>query len=380
MTLMGPAVIGLITTITLMFALRPLAVARGFIDSPGERKSHIGDVPVIGGIAMFVGMAAGFAMVPDAVSVHLFMLLAGGILLGIGMLDDRYRVSVYVRLGAQAVAVSVMVFGGHLVITDIGDPLGIGTLQLGAAATIFTALVAIAVINAFNFIDGIDGLAGCLAAIAIGAVGIVAADLTMPITTHAIIACSSIVGFLVFNFPVYLNRRLRSFMGDAGSTLLGLIVVWLTISVSQGETRPISPVIGLWIVLVPLADLFTCFVRRIAKGKSPFRPGREHLHYILLRGGLSVPQVLGLLIVLGGFYAAMGLIGRSLAIPDVVMFGAWVVVMVSQYPLMMKIALWSRCAHWKRLREHRSVPGPARLLAAPPNMQRHQIDQAADAR
>jgi len=368
MTLLGPAVIGMITTIALMLALRPLAVSYGFIDSPGGRKSHIGDVPVIGGVAMFIGMAAGIALVPNAHSEHLFMLPAGAVLLGIGTLDDRYRVSLFARLGAQAVGAGIMVFGGHLVIADMGDLLGTGTLHLGAGATMFTILVTITVINAFNFIDGIDGLAGCLAAIAIGAVAIVANSLATPISTVGIVACASIVGFLVFNFPVYLNRRLRSFMGDAGSTLLGLIVVWLTISVSQGEARPISPVIGLWIVLVPLADLFTCFVRRIARGKSPLRPGREHLHYILLRGGLSVRQVLALLTALGGLYAAVGLIGHSLGIPDVIMFGAWVAVMTCQYPLMMKIALWSRGAHWKKLREHTSAPEPASPQLTPAEM------------
>jgi UDP-GlcNAc:undecaprenyl-phosphate GlcNAc-1-phosphate transferase len=288
MTFLGPAMLGMVTTIALMFALRPLAVSTGLIDSPGGRKSHIGDVPVIGGVAMFIGMIAGMAVVPDVSNVHLWMMFAGGVLLAIGIRDDRRHVSSNVRLVAQAMAAAIMALGANLVISDLGDPLGIGVVYLGSWATMFTVLVTISVINAFNFIDGIDGLAGCLAAIAIGAVAIVAVNLTTSVTTIGIIACASILGFLLFNFPVYMNRNVRSFMGDAGSTLLGLIVVWLTISVSQGEHRVISPVIGLWFVLVPLADLFTCFIRRILNGKSPLSPGREHLHYILMRGRLSV--------------------------------------------------------------------------------------------
>ncbi|MDA0995232.1 MAG: hypothetical protein O3A13_16605 [Proteobacteria bacterium] len=350
MNWMGPATVGLVTTVALMLALRPLAAAGRLIDVPGGRKSHVGDVPVIGGIAMFFGIAAGLSLLPGGGQQYLFMLLAGGILLGIGVLDDRQQVSLYVRLGAQAIAASVMVYGGQLLIADLGDLLGTGVIHLGAGTYVFTVLVSISVINAFNFIDGVDGLAGCLAAIAIGSVAIVSSVVPTPITTVGIVACASIIGFLVFNFPALFNRRLRSFMGDGGSTLLGIVVLWLTISASQGEARPMSPIIGLWFVLIPLADLFTCFIRRIAKGQSPFTPGRGHLHHILLRGKLTDRQVLLTLTGLGATYAGAALVANRIGVPDVVMFGGWTLLMFVQYPLIKKIALTARSQCWKRLR------------------------------
>ena len=333
-----------------MLVLRPLAISIGLIDSPGGRKSHTGDVPVIGGIAMFIGMAVGIALVPDVDREYWYMLLAGGVLLGVGVLDDRYHVSLYVRLGVHALAACIMVFGGQLIIADIGNPLGLGTLYLGPAAVLFTVLVTIAVVNAFNFVDGIDGLAGCLAAVAITAVAAVAAGWPASTAAIAVVVCACVVGFLLFNFPARANWHLRSFMGDAGSTLLGLIVVWLTVCVSQGESREISPVVGLWFATMPLADLFTCFVRRIAKGKSPMRPWREHFHYLLLRGGLSARQVLGVLTGLGALYAAIGVAGHSGGVPDSVLFIAWAAVCGSQYWLLRRSAALLRRAHWQQLR------------------------------
>ena len=70
MTLIGPAVVALSITTAFMLALRPLAISIGLIDSPGGRKSHTGDVPVIGGMAMFIGMVVGIALVPDVDSEY----------------------------------------------------------------------------------------------------------------------------------------------------------------------------------------------------------------------------------------------------------------------------------------------------------------------
>ena len=93
-----------------------------------------------------------------------------------------------------------------------------------------------ATINAFNVVDGVDGLAGSLAHVSLAALALVGfiggGDIAL-----AVIACASIFGFMLFNVPTKQNRRVRAFMGDAGSTMLGLIVVWATIDISQGESR-----------------------------------------------------------------------------------------------------------------------------------------------
>ena len=281
-------------------------------------KAHAGEIPLVGGIAMFVGIIFGVSVTVGADGGTGYLILAGALLVTVGVLDDRRSLPSLVRLAAQVGATLIMILGGKLLIADLGDPFGSGVIYLGPVAIAGTLLVTMTVINAFNFIDGVDGLAGCMALVALSAVVVVGGS-AAPTTVIAVAASAAIIGFLVFNFPVNSNNSIRTFMGDAGSTLLGLVVVWLTIAITQGEARQISPVVGLWFALVPIADFFSCFVQRIAKGNSPLSAGREHFHHTLLRAGLSTRQVLGILTGMAVLYAGIGLLGDAVGAPDFAM-------------------------------------------------------------
>jgi UDP-GlcNAc:undecaprenyl-phosphate GlcNAc-1-phosphate transferase len=88
--------------------------------------------------------------------------------------------------------------------------------------------VTLTIINSYNLIDGIDGLAGTMAIIALTSIAIIG-GIGAPSTSMAAVAISAILGYLFFNFPAGVNKPLRSFMGDAGSTLLGFTIVWITL-------------------------------------------------------------------------------------------------------------------------------------------------------
>ncbi len=326
----APALTALLGTFALMVVLWPLAIPLQLIDRPGGRKHHTGEIPVIGGIAIFVGILLGFSVATGTVDITGYPILAAALLVVVGALDDRQSLPCLVRLAAEVGAALIMIVGGKLIIADIGDPFGSGIIHLGPAAIAGSVLVTVTVINAFNFIDGVDGLAGCMAIVALSAC-VLAAGGAAPCAFIAVVVIAAIIGFLVFNFPRNGNNPLRTFMGDAGSTLLGLVVVWLTICITQGESRHISPVVGLWFALVPLADFFSCFVQRIAKGKSPLSSGREHFHHVLLRAGLNSRQVLAILTSMAVLYAGIGLLGAVIGAPDFVMFSLWLALGASQY-------------------------------------------------
>ena len=336
-------------TVTLVFmvSLRPFAFGVGLVDKPGGRKAHVGDVPLVGGIAMFFGLMAGLALVPVDSSLHTYFPLATGFLVIIGVLDDRFHAPTALRFVTQLTAVLLMVYGAGLVLRDMGDPFGTGIVHTGPMALIFTVLVVVATINAFNVVDGIDGLAACLALVSLLAVAYVSSvggvDYSLPL-----IACGAIFGFLLFNFPNTRNRRVRSFMGDAGSTMLGMVVVWATLGIAQGKTQLASPVICLWFASVPIYDLFTSFVRRIRKGKSPFSPGREHFHHALMRGGFGVRQTLGILTGLQMVYAAIGLLGLYSGVPDWVMFLSWSIAGITQHKVLVFISARHRLLSRRR--------------------------------
>lgn len=131
-------------------------------------------------------------------------------------------------------------------------------------------------------------------------------------------------------------------MGDAGSTVLGFSIVWVTLGVCQGSGAAISPVHCLWFAALPIFDLLNCFVRRIRKGKSPFTPGRDHVHHILLRGGFRMRRKLGILTAIQVVYAIIGIAGYFAGVPDYIMFAGWSVCAVLQGWVIGKLAARNR--------------------------------------
>ncbi len=347
--ILASAAIAFAVTVVLMFALRPVAASFGLVDKPGGRKLHDGEVPIIGGVAMFFGMFAGLMLLPASVYQLTPLFAACSLLLVLGVIDDRFHVHAPVRMTGQIAAVLIMVYGAGLALPAIGDPFGTGEIGMGRFTLIFTMLVTLTMINAYNLIDGADGLAGSLALVALVAVGAVA-GVDRVAGVAAVTIAAAIVGFLLFNFPTPWNRQVRSFMGDAGSTLLGFTIVWVTLGVSTGADRLISPVHCLWFASIPIYDTLTCFVRRALNRKSPFAPGRDHFHHTLLRGGFGVRQTLAILTGLQALYAVIAVVAHSAAVPDVAMFAAWSVLGVSQWWVVRKMAASKRFITRQRTR------------------------------
>jgi len=339
--------VAIAVTIAFMVALRPVVIEIGLIDRPGGRKAHPREEPILGGIAMFAGMFSGFILISGIAPSMPALFVASFLILVIGILDDRFHIPAAVRLTAQMAAVLIMVYGLQFQLVGIGNPFGMGEIFMGSFTLIFTMLVTLTMINAYNLIDGVDGLAGSLALVALLSVAVVAGAGHVA-TAAAITISAAIIGFLIFNFPFAWNRKLRSFMGDAGSTLLGFTIVWVTLHICQGPERLISPVHCLWFASIPIYDTLTCFVRRSLAGKSPLAPGRDHFHHTLKRGGFEVREVLGILTGLQAIYAISGLVGHFANVPDVVMFTAWSVLGLSQRFIIRMIAARHRATLLRR--------------------------------
>jgi UDP-GlcNAc:undecaprenyl-phosphate GlcNAc-1-phosphate transferase len=282
-------------------------------------------------------MFAGLLLVEPSSSVYLIFFVACSFLLIIGVIDDSFALPASARMLAQVATVLIMIYGGGHQLADIGDPFGTGVISMGKLTLAFTLLVTLTMVNAYNLVDGIDGLAGSLALVALLSVAAVAGSSNV-YGSSALIAAAAVVGFLMFNFPVVWNRPVRTFMGDAGSTLLGFVIVWLTLGIAQGAERAISPVACLWFAAIPIFDCLTCFIRRALKGKSPFSPDRDHFHHMLFRSGYGVRQVLGILTGLQVAYASVGLVGNFYGVQDYVLFTAWSVLGLSQRRVIRKIA------------------------------------------
>jgi UDP-GlcNAc:undecaprenyl-phosphate/decaprenyl-phosphate GlcNAc-1-phosphate transferase len=316
--------IAFLITLLFMFALPPVARTIGLIDRPGGRKMHIGEIPVTGGLAMAAGLLFTSPFLLSAVPGYPFFLTALAILVLIGALDDRFDLPASVRALAQCCAVLIMAFGANVLVADIGYAFFDGLAGLGWFSELFTILIVLTAINAFNMFDGSDGVAGIQALIGLIFLGTAAAIVGTP---HYLPLIASLLGcvlaFLVFNWPSQRTRGLRAFMGDAGSTMLGFSLAWLSVGLSQGETRALAPIAVLWIFALPLFDFFSSMVRRILDGRSPFHGDSDHLHHVLRRSGHSSRRVALIILLTGTFLAAVGVGAYFAGIPDGTMFVAW---------------------------------------------------------
>ena len=322
MNLLAVCSIGFVVTLLAVLGLRPLARTIDLVDRPGGHKTDHGNVPLVGGLAMFIGIVAGLGFVHPPVMAGISLVGVSAILVAIGLLDDRFALSHWMRLCVHLAAAIALIAGTGALVRHLGNPFGIGDLRLhGVGVYIFTVLLITAAINAFNMLDGMDGLAGVTALTAFAGLALVGWLHGYQGQELAIgaVAAAAVCGFLIFNVPMRYVGAMRCFMGDAGSTLLGAVVVWLGIRTSQiPSAGSIHPVTVLWIVGLPVFELFWTVIRRVSRGRSPMKADREHFHHLLVGAGFSVRAAFVAFAVINLLFAATGVILDMLGVPDAV--------------------------------------------------------------
>ena len=288
---------------------RRIALATGTMARPRDRDVHSIPTPYLGGLAMYGGMAAAFLVsrslptlgrVWEQSSEPVAVLIAGGVICLIGVVDDRWGLDALTKLAGQALAAGIMVLLG-IQLLYMTLP-GVGVVSLGNELGVpVTVLLALAMVNSINFIDGLDGLAAGVVAIAAGAFFVFCYQFSVelqvirtgPATLISAVLAGVCVGFLPHNFA-----PARVFMGDSGSMLIGLMLAAAATSGTgqfdftalrgQDVAAFLTPILVPVIVLVvPFVDLLLAIVRRMRAGRPVFAPDKEHLHHRLLEIGHS---------------------------------------------------------------------------------------------
>jgi UDP-GlcNAc:undecaprenyl-phosphate GlcNAc-1-phosphate transferase len=330
-------------TIGLIILLRPLARVTGLLDKPNARKRHAGHIPLVGGIAIYLALLiatlsgawfvgrAGIVLEAGAGA----FLLAGFVLVFVGMWDDVRSLSPLSRFAAQIAAALIMIYGGGVVINDLGDIGGTGQpIELGIWAVPFTVFVTVGLINAINMADGLDGLVGNLVLVSLVGLGwAVALWGGAKVTSMINLLSAGVIGFLVFNQRVFWRSRAAVFLGDAGSMLLGLALAWITISLSQNPGHPISPAASLWFLAVPVCDTVSVSMRRFREGKSPFQADARHGHHLFIQVGFSVTETITAMCLAAFAGVAIGIAGVGFRVPEWLLASLFFVVWWSYYRL-----------------------------------------------
>jgi UDP-GlcNAc:undecaprenyl-phosphate/decaprenyl-phosphate GlcNAc-1-phosphate transferase len=289
--------------------VRRLAGRIGAMKQPRDRDVHVVPVPTLGGLAMYGGLAAGLLVAERIPQLRAELggtgidglLLAGGLLVVIGFIDDRWGMDALPKAAGQVAAGGILVATGTS-LSWLPLPGGYTYIPTADQATLLTILVVVATINAVNFIDGLDGLAAGIVCIAAVSFFLYYYTLTKVIDISSLAApalASAILigmclGFLPHNFS-----PATIFMGDTGAMLLGLVLAYAPISsitslppanlTSQINRYPVilPLLLPAALLVIPYGDMLLAVVRRTRAGRSPFAPDRKHLHHRLLDIGHS---------------------------------------------------------------------------------------------
>jgi UDP-GlcNAc:undecaprenyl-phosphate GlcNAc-1-phosphate transferase len=325
------AALAFLATTALILSFRPIAKTLGLVDVPNERKIHDGEIPLVGGIAIFIAVVLAHTVSQWeyagawAVDRYTSFYVAGALLVMLGVIDDYRQLSPSTRLVGEAAAALIIIFGADVVVRDFGTMwLDGSNLALGRAAVPFTVFAVVGVINAVNMSDGLDGLAGTLSLVPI--LGFIVATVFLGDGKDVVILwcfAASISAFLLFNVTVPGKRRALIFLGDSGSMFLGLALAWFAIRLSQGENAAISPAAALWFLTLPIFDAVCMASRRVLRRRPPFSADKEHLHHVFLLAGFTVTETVLTMAGLATMGVIVGLAGTYFGVSDLLLAGSF---------------------------------------------------------
>jgi UDP-GlcNAc:undecaprenyl-phosphate GlcNAc-1-phosphate transferase len=325
--------------------VRRFAIAINAQHAPRSRDVHTAPTPLLGGLAMYGGLVAALLVAyrlsylqqafPSSRTI-VGLLLAAGLLVVIGIVDDRWEIGAIPKLAGQIAAGGIVAWSGAFLGWIPLPGGGLLLLEPDLSYTI-TILIIVATINAVNFIDGLDGLAAGVVAISALAFMVYSYTLTnsvhipsqtVPAVVSAVLA-GICIGFLPHNF-----NPARIFMGDTGSMLLGLLLAYGPISSTAlldpnildnyAHSHPVNRfptilplLLPVAILIIPYTDLLLAVFRRMLAGKSPFSADRQHLHHRLQNMGHSHRQTVLLMYLWAALFSGT-VVGLSVIRIDLV--------------------------------------------------------------
>lgn len=310
--------------------LRPLAGKLQLVDMPNQRKQHVGAIPLIGGLAVSIGVYLSVFMTMPLSLPLLMLLLCAGAMMVIGAVDDALDISPKLRLGLQALLIVILCLSTEVGLHNFGDLLGLGDIHLPWGEVIVAVLAVCAAVNAFNMMDGIDGLAGSMAGISLVGLATLFSNTMPEMANFCLVIAIALVPYLAINLTIPPFKR-KIFMGDAGSMFLGFIIGFLVIYGSQvTEQRPaFRPVMALWLMGLPLIDMVGIMIRRIRKGQSPLKADRNHLHHILMHAGFTPRESLLLIVIANLGVVFFGILAEQTKLPEWLMMGLYLLLFVA---------------------------------------------------
>jgi UDP-N-acetylmuramyl pentapeptide phosphotransferase/UDP-N-acetylglucosamine-1-phosphate transferase len=255
-----------------------------YIDTINNRSSHSSVATRTGGVSLFATLfLISVYFYLTGYEIYEFSLLIPlSVLMVIGLYDDISGVDFELKFIFQIITAKIIIDNG-LIIDNLHGFAGIYELSR-IIAQLLTIFIIVAVINSINFIDGIDGLASTIVILFISGFEFFSISLTSYINLSTVLI-ASLIPLYYFNF----RKKNKVFLGDSGSLFLGGIISIYVIRIltndyiikPEYDLHKILFVIS--ILFYPIIDIVRIFFLRLIKGKSPFRPDKNHIHHLVLK-------------------------------------------------------------------------------------------------
>ena len=178
----------------------------------------------------------------------------------VGFVDDKYHLNTGGKLSLQVLPVFYLIYIENMTLNDIGN-YGFFTLELYSFSKVFTLLCVLFLINSFNYFDGLDGSLGFSTLSVLCILYFIVPD--EKIKQFIIIMSLPIVAFLFFNLSLFKLPKL--FLGDSGSLLLGFILSFLLIFLTNNIK--IHPILLAWSVSIFVFEFLSTNIDRLVRKK-----------------------------------------------------------------------------------------------------------------
>ena len=277
--------VGLIASMGLTVPVRQLALRVGMVDHPGPRKVHVQPIPLLGGLAIYLGVLIALVVTLDGPALRQVI----GIYLGatlvalIGILDDRGLLHHQIKLfGAMPAAAVILLASG--IRAQVFSNIWPGTRGLWADVAL-TLVWVVGITASFSILDHMDGLCAGVAAMASLFFAIFAiASGQFLVSTMAAAVLGAAAGFLRWNF-----KPAKIFMGDGGAMFLGFLMATLSLKLRLDHASSLATWMAPVLILgAAIFDTTLVTISRSRRGLLPFAtPGKDHSAHRLANLGLG---------------------------------------------------------------------------------------------
>ncbi len=276
-----------LSSVIFVWLMKKVAIYLGVYDVPNERKIQKVPVPLLGGVGIFLTFLLGYILFGTPSDIMSSILITSFLILLLGIFDDIKPIPAKYKFIIHILIASIIVFYGNLKL-DNASLFGL-SIKFGVFSPFVTILLIVGIINAINLIDGLDGLSGGIASIyflTTAVLGFILNKFGGLDIMISIIMLGATLGYLVHNFP-----PAKVYMGDAGSTFIGLMISIIMLIGFKTLTLT-SLIIPSLLLAIPILDTLFAIIRRKLKHKPAMQPDKEHLHHQLLKMNLSKTKTL----------------------------------------------------------------------------------------